>query len=192
MNENELADKFGLEPSLDDLRAFGFKLAAHKDAVRKNAEALKKEFPFCTSLDSFFDYCIVNHDASKYVEPEYSAYSLKYAMETKKFSADAEKTIMKFYREALLHHFMGNGHHPEHWRLKYGNINAMPEVYVAEFCCDVASFQRQWPETHSVFDWWGKSKKKKFSDFDEAHVKKIEQFLKVIARDIEIRSSIQI
>lgn len=65
------------------------------------------------------------HDASKFggIEFEYlSAHNLT-----------GEETKLKF-KMALHQHRTTNKHHPEAWS---GGIKDMPDVYLAEFCCDV-------------------------------------------------------
>lgn len=44
-------------------------------------------------------------------------------------------TGCKMLKDVVKHHATTNPHHPEYW----GNINEMPEVYIAEMVCDCAA-----------------------------------------------------
>lgn len=65
------------------------------------------------------------HDTSKYtgIEFEYMAPGQKFDEETAKLG----------FKLAVHQHRLTNPHHPEYW----GSIHDMPDVYLAEFCCDV-------------------------------------------------------
>jgi hypothetical protein len=65
------------------------------------------------------------HDASKFFGIEWEYLSLGNPVE------DVAKLKMKL---AIHHHNSTNKHHPEAWP---GGIKQMPDVYLAEFCCDV-------------------------------------------------------
>jgi hypothetical protein len=156
---------------------FGFKLAKHRNAVRENSEAVIREFG--DRLDSHFIYLICNHDMSKFIEPERTAYAFKYCW-PKEEMAEEIKDFIKF---GWIHHIAGNSHHPEHWRLK-GNINLMPFESLAEMACDIGSFQRMDPAECDVLEWWAKEKEK-YADFDWAHLSDLQNMLEAISLDIE-------
>jgi hypothetical protein len=65
------------------------------------------------------------HDASKFFGIEWEYLSLGNPVE------DVAKLKMKL---AIHHHNSTNKHHPEAWP---GGIKEMPDVYLAEFCCDI-------------------------------------------------------
>ncbi len=67
------------------------------------------------------------HDASKFFGIEWEHLSIDMPTE------DVAKLKMKL---AIHHHRKINLHHPEAWA---NGIKEMPEVYLAEFCCDVKS-----------------------------------------------------
>jgi hypothetical protein len=72
----------------------------------------------------------LQHDASKFKGIEYEFMAPFFS---KKESADVSSKKMKL-RLAIHHHQSTNPHHVEYW----GNeIIKMPEIYLAEFCCDI-------------------------------------------------------
>lgn len=67
------------------------------------------------------------HDASKFHGIEFEYLSIGQSNE------ESAKLKLKL---AIHHHQTTNEHHPEFWA---GGIKEMPDVYLAEFCCDIKS-----------------------------------------------------
>ena len=88
------------------------------------------------------------HDASKFYGIEFEFMSPVPSPE------DPSKLKMKL---AIQHHQKTNLHHPEAWS---GGIQDMPDVYLAEFCCDVKARSqefgtslRQWIDEKATKKW---------------------------------------
>jgi hypothetical protein len=67
------------------------------------------------------------HDTSKFYGIEFDNLSSSEPSDIKQENAKLKM------RMAIQHHQKTNKHHPESWA---GGIRDMPEVYLAEFCCD--------------------------------------------------------
>ena len=85
------------------------------------------------------------HDASKFTGIEFEYLSSGNPTE--------ENAKLKL-KMAVQHHQMTNKHHPEAWS---GGIKDMPDVYLAEFCCDVKAHSeefgtdlRQWIDSEAT------------------------------------------
>ena len=69
------------------------------------------------SRDGLFDE-IENHDAGKWVEPEYTPYvhiTWKYKQESEGLSYEPPEDIEAKMKEATYHHVINHLHHPEFW-----------------------------------------------------------------------------
>jgi hypothetical protein len=174
--ENKLFKAFGVkEPTPAQYRTFGFKLHAHRNAVRLNSEALLRAYPGLFSSD--FVRLITDHDVSKFRHPQLGSYTLKYCTPKNKMTPAIKKVI----KHGWIHHLLSNGHHPEYWRNK-GDINLMPMDYMGEMACDLGSFERQFAEKN-VIEWW-EANKATWADFDYDHSETISDFLHKIQFDI--------
>lgn len=107
------------------------------------------------------------HDASKFhgIEFEYMA----------GVHDDGEQGKLKL-KLAIHHHNTTNKHHPEAWS---GGIKDMPDVYLAEFCCDVKARSeefgtslRQWINDEATKRW-------NFTQNDEVY-KKITEYVNLL------------
>jgi hypothetical protein len=67
------------------------------------------------------------HDVSKFFGIEFEYLSI---------GTSTEEGVKLKQKMAVYHHQRTNLHHPEAWP---GGIKEMPDVYLAEFCCDVKS-----------------------------------------------------
>lgn len=102
------------------------------------------------------------HDASKFHGIEWDNLTL---INTAQEEENVAKLKLKL---AINHHNTTNRHHPESWS---GGIQDMPDVYLAEFCCDIkarseefGSDLRQWIDDYAIKKW-------KFEKGDETYNK---------------------
>lgn len=93
------------------------------------------------------------HDNSKF-----------FGLEFQYLHSDENKTNLK---HAIMQHESTNSHHPEYW----DNIHDMPEVFLAEFCCDIKARSeefgtdlRKWIDEFAAKKW-------KFTKDDEVYAK---------------------
>jgi hypothetical protein len=102
--------------------------------------------------------CMV-HDASKFHGIEFEYLSLNNPIE------EGGKLKLKL---AVHHHNTTNPHHPEYWS---NGIKEMPDVYLAEFCCDIKARSEEFGS--SLRDWIdeGATKKWNFTKNDEVYKK---------------------
>lgn len=99
------------------------------------------------------------HDASKFHGIEW-----EYLVTDVPVSEEGAKLKLKL---AIQHHNRTNLHHPEYW----GDIRLMPDLYLAEFCCDIKARSEEFGT--SLRDWIDASATKKwgFSKDDEIYKK---------------------
>jgi len=77
--------------------------------------------------------------------------------------------------DVVKHHSSTNQHHPEYW----GNIHAMPEVYVAEMVCDCTARAQEFGS--DVRDWFTRQATEKYGfKMDDAVGEKIVYFLNML------------
>jgi hypothetical protein len=108
------------------------------------------------------------HDASKFsgIEFEYMAPGQ---------TSQEEGAKLKL-RMAVHHHQTTNPHHPEFWA---GGIKEMPDVYLAEFCCDIKARSEEFGTDIRV--WIDESATKKWGFVKEDKVyKEIMRFVDMI------------
>ena len=112
------------------------------------------------------------HDNSKFYGIEYEFMAPLFA---KNQSVDADTKKMKL-KMAISHHSQTNLHHPEAWP---SGISSMPDVFLAEFCCDVKSRSEEFGT--SLIDWINNvaTKKWNFSENDVVY-KKILKFVNLL------------
>ena len=98
------------------------------------------------------------HDASKFYGIEFEYLSLNNPSEENKLKL----------KLAIHQHNMTNSHHPENWT---GGIKDMPDVYLAEFCCDIKARSEEFGT--SLREWIDNTATKKwnFKIEDETHTK---------------------
>jgi hypothetical protein len=105
----------------------------------------------------------LKHDSSKFYGIEYEILAPFYATQAES-DANTKKLKMKL---AVSQHNTVNLHHPEAW----ASIQHMPEVYIAEFCCDVKAWAqefgmdlREWLDKYATKRW-------KFAKHDKVYAK---------------------
>jgi hypothetical protein len=110
------------------------------------------------------------HDASKFHGIEFEYLSL---------NNPAEENRQLKLKLAVQHHRMTNAHHVEYWSR---GIKEMPDVYLAELCCDVKARSeefgtslRDWIDTDGIKQ-WGIAK-------DSAEYKKIMRFVTLLCEE---------
>ncbi len=108
------------------------------------------------------------HDASKFHGIEF-----EYLSSSNNPNEDDNKLKLRL---AIQHHNLTNPHHPEHWS---EGIKGMPDVYLAEFCCDIKARSEEFGT--SLRDWIDTSATKKFGfeKTDEVY-RKIMEFVDLI------------
>lgn len=107
------------------------------------------------------------HDVSKFFGIEWEYLSLE------NLSEEGAKLKMKL---AIHHHNSTNKHHPEAWP---GGIKEMPDVYIAEFCCDIKSRSEEFGT--SLRDWIDETATKKWNFTKEDDIyKKIMGFVDLL------------
>lgn len=102
------------------------------------------------------------HDLSKFYGIEFEYLSLNNPSE------ESGKLKLKL---AVRHHNTTNPHHPEYWG---AGIKEMPDVYLAEFCCDIKARSEEFGT--SLRDWIDESATKKwdFTKNDDVYEKIME------------------
>lgn len=118
----------------------------HISNVRENCELLGKKL-IEAGQEEFGRLLIANgliHDVSKLKGAEWEFMC----------SDTANRPALK---NAILQHEKTNMHHPEYWP---GGLQDMPDIYIAEFCCDVKARSeefgtdlRNWIDTHALKRW---------------------------------------
>jgi len=108
------------------------------------------------------------HDASKF-------HGIEFEFMSPGIDADADGAKMKL-KLAIQQHNSTNPHHPENWS---GGINDMPEVYLAEFVCDIKSRSEEFGT--SLKEWIDDSATKKwnFTKDDDVY-KRIMRFVDLL------------
>jgi hypothetical protein len=108
------------------------------------------------------------HDVSKFYGIEF-----EFLAPGTPVSADSGKLKLKL---AIQHHNSVNKHHPESWS---GGIQDMPDVYLAEFCCDVKARSEEFGT--SLREWIDEDATKKwgFTTTDEVY-QKIMKFVNML------------
>lgn len=99
------------------------------------------------------------HDASKFYGIEFENLSVS--------GQNKEETKLKL-KMSIHQHNTTNSHHPEFWP---GGIKDMPDVYLAEFCCDIKARSEEFGT--SLRDWINEVSLKKwnFTKDDEVYTK---------------------
>lgn len=89
------------------------------------------------------------HDVSKF-------YGIEFEFMSHGMDVSEESAKLKL-KMAIHQHQSTNKHHPEHWS---GGIKDMPDVYLAEFCCDIKARSeefgtslRSWIEDKATTKW---------------------------------------
>ena len=108
------------------------------------------------------------HDASKFhgIEFEFMAPDIP-------IQEDGAKLKLKL---AIHHHNSTNLHHPEAWS---GGIKDMPDVYLAEFCCDIKARSEEFGTSLRTWIDDSATKKWNFTKEDEIY-KKISRFVDLL------------
>ena len=122
----------------------------HIRNVQQNCELLAERLIEQGDFD-FAKRLLINsmsHDKSKLIgiEWEYLHGDVK----------DNPETQEKFFL-AHQQHLANNEHHPEHW----GGIEKMPDIYLAEFCCDISARASEFGT--DIFDWLNNECLKKYN-----------------------------
>lgn len=104
---------------------------------------------------------VINHDASKFQEPEY----LPYVLLTWQYKCYGEKTKFQVTKEqqaamhaATLHHIRHNDHHPEAWATEEAQLDANDRDK-SKSAIDVSCMPKLAIQ-HAVCDWWAMSEEK--------------------------------
>jgi hypothetical protein len=124
-----------IEPTPEMVKFFKDRTDAHVAKTIAAAKILNANFPY-------LKLSATSHDASKYVEPEYSPY-----IWLTEYHRCKNLGLPFVYPEgmkekvdvATLHHIKTNKHHPESWL----NINNMPNYYLAEMVCDWCAMSQE-------------------------------------------------
>ena len=121
------------------------KLINHSRAVQNNAIVLGKKIIEKGDL-VFGKMLIINvmaHDISKFKGSEWDD-----------LHKDAEKDDLK---DAIYQHNSTNLHHPEAWN----GVHAMPDIYIAEFCCDTLARAQELASDY--LDWLSNDAAKRYN-----------------------------
>lgn len=139
-------------------------------------EAHMDEFGIDESDLELIGSVLQDHDASKWQEPEWTAY-LNHFYPTDEFPNDEEK-----FDYAWLHHQHNNRHHWQHWILVRDEGNLYPmDMPFSEICnmvCDWHSFSAK-NEDNSAYDWYQKQGDKMIlSNYTRDMVEKLVEYMK--------------
>lgn len=123
--------------NIDNMDTTNFSFQELKDAIRE-AEPI-----------------IDNHDLSKYSSIEFYPYRMKYyPTNTEKNDKELMEINKEKYKNAWIHHYKNNPHHPEYWVNDINSsINDMELKYIVEMLCDWMSFgdnTKEWYENKAV------------------------------------------
>lgn len=99
-------------------------LTDHIELVRRNCSVLANKF---LEIDPDFSRILI---ANGYIHDNSKFYGIEWDyLHTGKDQNDIDEDMLKL---AIRQHQSTNPHHPEYW----GDINKMPEIYLAEMTCD--------------------------------------------------------
>lgn len=113
-------------------------LVRHIDGVRENCQRLGLILIQSGEID-FGKMLIANgliHDNSKF-----------YGIEWEYLHGDVKEENPEMFAAAAKQHIMTNQHHPEF----FGSINDMPDIFLAEHCCDILARAQEFGQ--NVYDW---------------------------------------
>lgn len=137
-------------------------LQQHINNVGKGYVWLRENIPdlFTNIVDKFdIDHQITcEHDRSKYLPDEYTAYDKYFYGGNKSYEVTQE------FRKAWLEHIHRNPHHWQHWILINDDPNEgeiimeMPYRYVVEMICDWWAFSWNKGNLNEIFDWYDEHK----------------------------------
>lgn len=108
------------------------------------------------------------HDASKFSGIEFEFLTVGAPIE--------EENAKLKLKLAIHHHQCTNSHHPESWA---AGIKDMPDVYLAEFCCDIKARSEEFGTSLMDFIKNTATKKWNFTEEDEIY-KKITKFVDLL------------
>lgn len=93
----------------------------------------------------------IRHDASKFIEPEFSAYARNQPrFDNAEYGSPEYIAAARAIKPAIKHHYQMNSHHPEHYS---DGILGMSLFDVVEMLCDwMAACQRSKGEVHLRLD----------------------------------------
>jgi Family of unknown function (DUF5662) len=106
-----------------------------------NYDSRPETYKHITRVHVFLDKVIVNlrnrayqHDASKLVEPEWSAFNIATPkLATLEYGSEEYRQSLRDLGPALQHHFQHNDHHPEHYA---HGVEQMSLMALIEMLCD--------------------------------------------------------
>jgi len=161
------------------------------DRIKKNAELTMSKIRAITRhIRNVEDNCLILGErlinqgeielgkqliANGYVHDISKFYGIEFEFMSPNITPIEEGSKLKL-KLAVHHHNSTNKHHPEAWS---GGISDMPDVYLAEFCCDIKARSEEFGS--SLREWIDETATKKwsFSQNDEVY-KKITRFVNLL------------
>lgn len=164
----------------------------HISLVQESAKDIIEQYPELSELWSL----VLKHDASKFVEPEYTPYvRLTWDRRTdniKTWKGSGRHTDPEI-NTATLHHVTTNPHHPEYWlkdkseanvdpndrdkSIKCIDATLMPDIAIAEMVSDWQAMSVEL-KTNTARDWFDKQKDVRWH-FSETQCQLIDKLLSV-------------
>lgn len=125
---------------------------------------------------------ILNHDASKYSDIEFYPYRVRWhpATEEEKTNAALDED-WEPYKEAWVHHYKNNDHHPEFWIADDGTINDMPLQAIIEMICDWQSFA--FIGRGGAVSYWDANKNRKIEKMSPNTVKQVDRIIDILRKE---------
>lgn len=129
----------------------------------------------------------LNHDRSKYYEPEYTGYVwLTDYYHAKKSGEEAghpyltDKEISRLVQDATYHHIKSNDHHPEY----YNYVTSMEYPALIEMVCDWTAMDIELSngKSNSAYDWANKNIGTKWK-FSKQQVEDIYHIISIVSNE---------
>ena len=166
----------------DKVSFFKQRTDSHVNRVKENAKKIVEAYPEFKQLLSLAE----KHDASKYLEPEYTPY-LDLTWNKFKGIKDTDART----NEATLHHITSNPHHPEYWDKDKANLDPndrdksvecldatrMPDICLAEMVADWQAMSQELNQGNCRA-WYDKQKNVRWK-FNEHQDQIIDKLIKV-------------
>ena len=141
----------------------------HIALVQKYCAIIEDACPEFMGLSSFAE----QHDASKLEDPELSPYiDMTWLYKNAK---TRYVDLTPEMEQAWKHHYMVNGHHPEH----YARLDDMPDMAIAEMVADWAAMSEE--KGGSLVMWFHKVNQNKYK-FNSHQERLINRLIQVCAR----------